>query len=110
MNDNNNDNYLNSESHNNDFSTTELKNKGFLLLDEVFKQYGWMLTKNEKDHITYAKSNMDPNIFDIKVERTSVSVTIPLKKSNYLYNTTFTSYFEASEYVEERLKDYLSSS
>lgn len=100
-------NYLNSETHK-QFTEANVKNKGFIVLDELFKTHSWSLITNEMDHITYAKSYMDPNIFDIKVEKASVSVTVPLKNSNFLYTTTFSNYFEASEYVEERLNDYLS--
>lgn len=100
-------NYLNSETHK-QFTEANVKNKGFIVLDELFKTHSWSLITNEDDHITYSKSYMDPNIFDIKVEKTSVSVTVPLKNSNFLYTTTFSNYFEASEYVEERLNDYLS--
>jgi len=88
-------------------ATTELKNKGFFMLDEVFKEHGWSLVKNEFDHIIYAKSSFDPNVFNIKLNKTSVNVTIPVKNSHCLYNTSFNDYFQASEYVEARLKDFI---
>jgi len=35
--------------------TSEIKNKGFILLDSLFKENGWHMTKNEMNLIEYTK-------------------------------------------------------
>jgi hypothetical protein len=84
-----------------------LKNKGFLILDEVFKNNGWQLVNNEMNSISYSKSGDETSFFDIKILNDKISVSIPIKNSIYQFVTTFNNYYEASEYVEQRLLDYI---
>ena len=37
----------------------EIKNKGFVLLDKIFKQHGWYMSKNEMNYISYAKQGVE---------------------------------------------------
>lgn len=100
---NTNDNMLS----NNYVLNSEIKNKGFVLLDATFKEFGWNLTKNEVNWISYSKSDDETTYFDIKITTDKIVVSIPIKNSRYQYITSFKGYFEASEYIEKRLFDYI---
>jgi hypothetical protein len=86
--------------------TAEIKNKGFILLDSLFKENGWHMTKNEMNLIEYTKFGYESDFFQIKLDQKNVYVSVPIKNSPYQYKTSFTNYFDASEYVEKRFKDY----
>lgn len=86
---------------------TEVVNKGFALLDTMFKENGWHMTKNEVNWICYSKFGHETEFFDIKIEQKSIRVSVPIKNSSYQYVTTFNSYFEASEYIEARFNDFI---
>jgi hypothetical protein len=86
--------------------TSEIKNKGFILLDSLFKENGWHMTKNEMNLIEYTKQGHESDFFQIKLDQKNVYISVPIKNSPYQYKTTFTNYFDASEYVEKRFKDY----
>jgi len=101
---NHNDNML---SNNFVILNTELKNKGFAFLDAVFKENGWHRVKNEMNLICYTQTGNETDCFDIKIEATNIRVSVPIKNSIFQYVTTFNNYFEASEYIEARLCDFL---
>jgi len=82
-------------------------NKGFAILDDTFKQRGWHLIKNEVNWISYSKIGDETSFFDIKISLDKIVVSVPLKNSSYQYVTSFKSYYEASEYVEQKLFDYM---
>jgi hypothetical protein len=86
---------------------TEIKNKGFAILDEMFKQHGWHLQKNEVNWINYTKFGDESSYFDIKVTTDKIIVSVPLKNSIYQFLTTFKSYYEASEYIEQKFYEYI---
>jgi len=85
---------------------TEIKNKGFFLLDEMFKTNGWHMTKNEMNWVSYTKAGNETEFFDIKIDQNKVYVSVPIKNSIFQYTTSFKDYFTASEYVEQRFKDF----
>jgi hypothetical protein len=85
---------------------TELKNKGFFILDEMFKSNGWHMTKNEMNWISYTRAGYETEFFDIKLDTHKVYVSIPIKNSIFQYTTSFKDYFTASEYVEQRFADF----
>ena len=85
---------------------TEIINKGFFIIDELFKSNGWHMTINEMNQISYTKSGNETEFFDIKIDRTKVYVSVPIKNSIFQYTTSFKDYFTASEYVEQRFKDF----
>ena len=39
----------NTQSNSYSISNSEIKNKGFVFLDQLFKENGWHMTKNEMD-------------------------------------------------------------
>jgi hypothetical protein len=82
-------------------------NKGFAILDGTFKERGWYLIKNEINWISYSKVSDESSYFDIKILQDKIVVSVPIKNSSYQYVTSFKSYYEASEYVEQRLIDYM---
>jgi|LauGreDrversion4_2_1035121.scaffolds.fasta_scaffold765988_2 hypothetical protein len=100
---NTNDNTLTSDP----VLTSNIVNKGFAILDATFKENGWHLIKNEKNWITYSKSEDETSFFDIKIMPDKIIVSVPIKNSVYQYVTTFKAYYEASEYIEQKLYDYM---
>ena len=87
--------------------TSEIKNKGFMLLDSLFKENGWHMTKNEMNLIEYTKQGQESDFFQIKLDQKNVYVSVPIKNSPYQYKTSFNNYFDANEYVEKRFNDYI---
>ena len=83
-------------------------NKGFSILDTLFKENNWKIVINEPNWVAYTKSGHETEYFEMKVEKSQVSVSIPLKKVPYQYVTSFADYFQASEYVEMRFKEFIS--
>jgi hypothetical protein len=86
---------------------SNIKNKGFAILDTAFKERGWILVKNEFNWINYTKFGDETSCFDIKISNDKIIVSVPLKNSIYQFVTTFTSYYEASEYIEQKLIEYI---
>ena len=85
-----------------------VKNKGFAILDTVFKENGWCLASNDMNWVSFIKSGGDAmNSFDIRVTPEKIIVSIPLKKSVYQYASSFDNYYDACEYVENRFYDYI---
>lgn len=93
-------------SNNESIFNTEIKNKGFALLDQMFKENGWHLCKNEMNYISYTHFGRETDLFEIKIDAKTIHVGIPIKNSNYQYNTQFNDYFQASEYIEARFLDF----
>jgi len=83
-----------------------IQNKGFLFLDQMFRENGWHNIKNELNWITYTRTGYETEYFDIRISKT-IHVSVPIKNSPYQYKTTFTNYYDASEYVEQRFKDFI---
>lgn len=86
---------------------SNIVNKGFAILDTIFKERGWYLIKNEPNWICYSRFTDETTYFDIKILPNKIVVSVPIKKSSYQYVTSFENYYEASEYVEQRLFDYI---
>lgn len=87
--------------------SSEIKNKGFILLDSLFKENGWHMTKNEMEIIEYTKFGHETDYFQIIVNKNNIHVSVPIKNSSYQFKTTFDNYFDASEYIEKKLLDYV---
>jgi len=83
-----------------------INNKGFSILDSIFKQYQWHLVKNDLNFISYTKVGDETNHFDFKILKDKIVVSVPIKNSSYQFVTNFKSYFEASEFAEQKLIDY----
>jgi hypothetical protein len=88
-------------------SSNEIKNKGFVLLGDVFKKNGWSLAINELDQISFIQKGCELDSFDITIDKSNIYAHIPMKNSQYKYETSFTSYYDASEYIESRLNDFI---
>lgn len=88
--------------------TYDIKNKGFAILDLVFKKHGWHLIKNEMNWLYYSKFGDETSYFDIKILPDKIITCVPIKNSSYQYTTSFKSYYDASEYMEQKLYDYIS--
>lgn len=86
---------------------SEIKNKGFVILDEMFKKHGWHIVKNEINWINYTKFTDETSYFDIKIATDRIIVSVPIKNSVYQFVTTFKGYYEASEYIEQKFFDYI---
>lgn len=94
-------------SNNESILNTEIKNKGFALLDQMFKENSWHLVKNEMNYICYTKLGHETDIFEIKIDAKNIHIGIPIKNSPFQFNTSFKDYFQASEYVEGRFFDFI---
>ena len=99
-----NDNMLTNQES---IMNTEIKNKGFVILDSIFKQNGWHMVKNDFNWISYTKFGHETDLFDIKIDQKSIQVSVPIKNSPFQYITTFKDYFQASEYIEARFMDFI---
>lgn len=88
-------------------SEKQLKNKGFLIIDSIFRDNKWQLIQNEMNHISYSKFGDETTSFDIKIFSDKIVVSVPIKHSIYQYVTSFKNYYEASEYLEQRFRDYI---
>ena len=88
-------------------TTTKCKNISFACLEETFGQHNWSLQINELDHIVFKSPISDFDYYEIFVDKNKINVAIPLKNSTYKYKTSFNSYFQASEYIEMQLQDFL---
>jgi len=97
--------YYNTISSQYGMDNSEIKNKGFLILDEMFKSNGWHMTKNEMNWICYTTVGNETEFFDIKIDNSKIYISIPIPNSVFQYTTAFKDYFAASEYVEQRFKD-----
>jgi hypothetical protein len=86
---------------------TEIKNKGFAILDIMFKENGWHMIKNEMNRISYTKFGCETDLFDIKIDKKTIQVSIPIKESPYQYVTSFNDYFQSSEYIEARFLNFI---
>uniref|UniRef100_A0A6C0EPY3 Uncharacterized protein n=1 Tax=viral metagenome TaxID=1070528 RepID=A0A6C0EPY3_9ZZZZ len=82
-------------------------NKGFILLDTLFKENGWYNFINDMDRVAYTRVGYETEYFEIKIDENKIHVSIPIKNSKYQYKTHFNNYFQASEYVEEYFKQYI---
>jgi len=84
----------------------KIQNIGFIILDEIFKEFGWHLCENKINKICYTKFGNETDIFDIQIFEKNIQVSIPIKNSPYQYITNFTDYYQAGEYLEARFKDF----
>ncbi len=81
-------------------------NKGFMILEEKMFGFGYHYVVNSMDHILFQKKGNDYDFFEIRVSNDKIFVSVPIKKSRFQYKTHFSSYFEASEYVEIQLINF----
>jgi hypothetical protein len=93
-------------SNNETILNTEITNKGFYLLDQMFKENGWYLCKNKMNYISYTHLGHETDLFEIKIDTNYIHVGIPIKNSPFQYSTKFNNYFQASEYIEARFLDF----
>jgi hypothetical protein len=85
---------------------SELLNRGFVIVESLFRKNGWYPIKNEKNWVSYTKFGDETTSFDIKFLQDTIIVSIPIKNSPCQYSTTFNNYLDASEYIEKRFYDY----
>lgn len=85
---------------------TEITNKGFSIIDTMFTDNGWIRIKNDLDWLCYTKPGHETDLFDIKIDKTTIHVSIPIKNSPFQFVTKFNDYFLATEYIETRFNDF----
>ena len=71
-------------SNNESILNTEIKNKGFALLDQMFKENGWHLCKNEMNNICYTKLSHETDLFEIKIDDKNIYISMYIFH-NYIY-------------------------
>ena len=54
-------------------NNSELKNKGFLFLDSMFRENGWMVIKNDINWICFTKPGFEIEYFEIKIDTSKIS-------------------------------------
>jgi hypothetical protein len=81
-------------------------NKGFMILEEKMLGFGYHYVVNSMDHLLFQKKGNDYDFFEIRISNDKIFVSVPIKKSRFQYKTHFSSYFEASEYVEMQLNNF----
>ena len=79
--------------------------KTFFLLNSYFGQLSISKVNDDFDFSNLTEESID--FFDIKISQKAIHISIPLKNSSYQYNTLFSDYFQASEYVESRFLDFI---
>jgi hypothetical protein len=77
------------------------------LLDEMFQKYGWHKCRNEIDTVSYTKFGKETEYFEVRIDKSKVYVTIPIKNSPYQFTTSFNNYDEANNYIDLRFKDFV---
>ena len=84
-------------------------------VEEQFLSKHWQLVTNKVDHLVFKKENNNYDYFEIKIDTqdnnannisTRISVSIPLRNSQYQYGTHFNNYFDATEFIEQHLQNY----
>ena len=84
-------------------------------VEEQFLSKHWQLVTNKVDHLVFKKENNNYDYFEIKIDvqdnntnnnSTRISVSIPLRNSQYQYGTHFNNYFDATEFIEQHLQNY----
>jgi hypothetical protein len=95
---------LNEEKN---LSDNKLKNGGLTILNDLFIKNDWTITVNLFNHICYSKIGFETESFEIKLDKTKIYVSIPLKNSPYQYKTSFNNYSSAFDYVEKRFLDFI---
>jgi hypothetical protein len=76
-------------------------------LNNLFKNNGWHSIKNSENWIMFTKVEHETEFFEIKEDKNSIYVSIPLKNSVYQYKKKFNNYLVAYEFVEERFKEFI---
>ncbi len=99
--------HCNMLSQKSDISCYPIKNKGFVFLDSLFRESGWHIIKNEENWLVYTKQGFETEYIEIKIALDSILVSVPIKNSPFQFKTSFSNYFQASEYVEARFKEFI---
>jgi hypothetical protein len=99
--------HSNMPSQNSNIICSPIKNKGFVLLDTLFTENGWHIIKNEENWLVYTKPGFETEYVEIKIGIGSISVSVPVKNSPFQFKTSFSNYFQASEYVESRFNEFI---
>jgi hypothetical protein len=76
------------------------------MIDEFLIENGWHRIKNEYESVIYTKKGHETDLFEMSVDKNYVYVTIPLRNSSYQFRTKFNDYFQATEYMEGRFRDF----
>lgn len=75
-------------------------------LNGVFKNHGWHIKQNDDECISYTKMGQETDIFEIRMDKKMVYVSVPVKNSPYQYRTIFHNLQHASDFVESRFYDF----
>lgn len=89
---------------------TTINNKENPYLNEIntkFLEYNWERTEKYPKQIIYSSPKNITDQFIITINEKDISVSIPLKNKNYNYKTTLNNYFTATEYILNRLNDFI---
>ena len=76
-------------------------------LEHLLKDKFWLSMIIEKNHLLYVMHKDFTSFIEVKKHSDqSIDISIPLKKSDYQYVTSFSSEMSAYEYLEDHVYDY----
>jgi hypothetical protein len=90
---------------NNSNCVCDVLDKKFVLINELFNKYDWKINEHTESRVVYYKKGSELDTFEITIDLISICILVPLKNSNYSYETKFTDYFSAIAYIESKILD-----
>jgi len=96
-----------TELHQNANINQTPKNKGFNPIHQHFINSDWELTKNEDTKLIYSNKNNPYDEFLISVEMDHIIISAPMPNSNMAYRSSVKTYWDASEYLQSHLENYI---
>ena len=83
------------------------KNKGFNIVHDKFLENNFELTRNEDTELVYSNKNNQYDEFLIRVDVDQIVLSIPIINSNYSFRSTHKNYWDASEFIQMHLENYI---
>jgi|TARA_Y100000768_G_C23927525_1_gene658315 hypothetical protein len=83
------------------------KNKGFKIVHDKFLENNFELTRNEDRALVYSNKNNQYDEFQIRVDMDQIVLSIPIINSNYSFRSTHKNYWDASEFLQMHLENYI---
>lgn len=82
-------------------------NKGFKIIHDKFLENNFELTRNEDRALVYSNKNNQYDEFQIRVDMDQIVLSIPIINSNYSFRSTHKNYWDASEFLQMHLENYI---
>lgn len=79
---------------------------GLREIDNMLQASGWVRKTGEPGEYIYKKDSASLDEFRIRLTEMFIVVAVPIKGSEFLFATKLTSFFKATEFVEQHLLNY----